>query len=67
MTGVQTCALPICLRATAGAAAGWSDRPLGFVLSEMERSVARALDSLTLAAVAERASGRRSPPVDYQI
>jgi Rrf2 family transcriptional regulator, cysteine metabolism repressor len=56
-----------CLRATAGASAGWADRPLGFVLSEMERSVSRALDSLSLAAVVERAVGRRAAPVDYQI
>ncbi|HOX08300.1 MAG TPA: Rrf2 family transcriptional regulator [Planctomycetota bacterium] len=56
-----------CLRATAGAPGGWSDRPLGFVLSEMERSVSMALDGLSLATVLEKASGRRAPPADYQI
>jgi Rrf2 family protein len=66
-SGGFLCAAESCLRATAGASGGWSDRPLGFVLSEMERSVAGALDNLSLAAVVERASGRRAPSVDYQI
>jgi Rrf2 family cysteine metabolism transcriptional repressor len=66
-SGGFLCAAESCLRATAGASGGLADRPLGFVLSEMERSVARVLDSLSLAALAEKASGRRAPPVDYQI
>lgn len=66
-TGGFLCAAESCLRATAGAEAGRADRLLGFVLSEMERSVSRALDTLTLAAVAENARSRRAPPPDFQI
>jgi Rrf2 family cysteine metabolism transcriptional repressor len=66
-SGGFLCAAESCLRATAGSSGGWADRPLGLVLSEMERSVSRALDTLSLAAVVERSSGRAVPPVDYQI
>jgi len=41
-------------------------RTLSFVLSEAERSLARAFEGMTLAAVLERGPGRR-PAADYQI
>ncbi len=41
-------------------------RALGFVLSEAERALARAFDSITLATVRERVLGRRAAH-DYQI
>jgi len=42
------------------------NRALGFVLSEAERSLSRAFDSLTLTAVLQRGAGQRFVP-DYQI
>jgi len=55
------------LRAGSRGAGGAAEAALGLVLSETERAVARALDTLTLAAVLEGASGRRGAPPDYQI
>ncbi len=42
------------------------NRALGYVLSEAERSLARAFDVLTLTAVLQRGTGQRFVP-DYQI
>jgi Rrf2 family protein len=49
------------------AGGGAASDALGLVLSELERSVARALDALTLAAALEHAAGRRGAPPEYQI